>query len=166
MKLIFGRLVGVMLVSLPSLAFAGSQPPIGINWSPVSSVPTLGAFGAYLLIALVAITALKVFRQKPGLLRGFVLLSASALIASGTLYIDQVVSGPTVITASTCERGSDTYGFQDSSAQFANDSECPMLLNLDITDQPSFCAWQTPDLVNGGVVQPGQSGALPYWSCL
>lgn len=166
MKFNSGRLLCAMIVGAPSLAFAG-QPPIGISWSPVASVPALGAYGAYLLIALMALAALRVFKQKPGLLRGVALLSASTLMASATLYVDQVVSGPSSsFTASTCEIGSGDYPFQESTAQFANESQCPMLLSLDITNQPSFCTWLTPDLVNGGVVQPGQTGILPHWSCL
>lgn len=170
MKAVFCRLMGASALGFSSLSFAGS-PDIVVTWSPVASVPTLGTYGVYLLIGLVAVVALRLFKQKPSLLRGFTLLTGGALVSAGALHIEDVVSEPNlpepIFSGQACESGQSSYPDQVANIAFVNQSQCPMQLSFVLTSAPNsqLCNLSTPALSDGDVVPPGESGELPYWVC-
>lgn len=165
MKSLF-KVILVMFAALPTLSFAGS-PLISVSWSPVTSVPALGSYGLYLLIALIAVVAMRLLKPQPTFLRGLAVLSAGMLFASSALHIEKVVSLPEPIFSGTeCTSGQADYPDEVAGIDFANQSQCPMLLRLVITPAPNqTCNLITPDLADGDVVPALSSGTLPHWSC-
>ena len=167
MKFLPLKVLLILLSALPALSFAGVVNSITVSWSPVTSVPTLGSYGLYLLIALTAVIAVRLLKSQPAYLRGLALLSAGTLFASSVLHIDKVVSLPkSIFSGAECARGEGDYPDEVAGIDFVNQSQCPMLLRLVITPAPNqTCDLITPDLVDGDVVPAVSSGALPYWSC-
>ena len=125
-----------LLLGVPSLSFAAPYYEFTISWGPVTAIPTLGAYWTLLLIALAALTALRVYQQNPSLKRSLVLTVGCSLLAAGVVYTDKAVSGVHQISANACAAGSATYLGETSDATFQNTSDCALTVSVDISTDP------------------------------
>lgn len=136
------KAVASLLLTVPSMSFAIDPYAFNISWSPTpevfTAIPTLGAYWTFLLIALVALTALRVSKQNPSLMRSLVLTVGCSLLAAGGLFIDKAVSGTQQITESACTAGNATYSGETPGATFGNTSDCALTVSVDIPTDLAF----------------------------
>ena len=84
----WGGVTAIVLLSGSQLSLAGATDPIGpvVSWAPVAStpVPTLGTWALLMLSILLAVIALRTWREAPTVL-GSMLLVAAAGLSGGSL---------------------------------------------------------------------------------
>lgn len=104
----WGGVTAIVLLSGSQLSLAGATDPIGpvVSWAPVAStpVPTLGTWALLMLSILLAVIALRTWREAPTVLRSMLLVAAAGLSGGSLLWSEDATSGRVdLLTGASCE---------------------------------------------------------------
>lgn len=146
------------LMASADYAAAGAAGPV-VTWEPltISSVPSLSTWAVVMLSVLVAILALRGWRESPNVLRSLLVLAMAGSAAGGVLWVDRVNSSALVVPTNTCE-GSHTV---NSSTELENNcgetvvltvQSCPTDYELICYNTAVECAQSGDTLPNGSTI--------------
>lgn len=152
------------LLSFSQFSLAGIPGPV-VSWEPVAStaVPTLGTWALLMLSMLIAVIALRTWREAPTVLRSILLVAAAGLSGGSLLWSDDVKSGVVseVFTGAGCE-GSITV--ENGSTGLVNNCGQTVVLTVGSCPEGEVKTSALDDnwAETGDLLEDGSQVALPY----
>lgn len=144
-----------LLVSQHSLAGAETGPLV--SWAPLpDKVPTLSTWALIMLAVLIAVLALRTWREAPNVLRSLLLLAVVGVSGSSLLWTGDAKSGVVEFTTTNC---TGSLNVQGTGTGLVNNCGATVVLtvgscaagrSLTCWNSPNPCAATGDKLVNGG----------------
>lgn len=159
----WGWLAVAGLLSFSHFSLAGVSGPV-VSWEPAAStpVPTLGTWALLMLSILLAVIALRTWREAPTVLRSMLLVAAAGLSGGSLLWSDEAKSGFTeIFTGAGCE-GSITV--EDGATGLVNNCGQTVVLTVgscpegEVKDSALATSWAE----TGDLLEDGSQVALPF----
>ena len=154
------KVSSISLLAVGDNAVAGLAPGPVVSWGPlnISAVPTLGTWALVMLAMLLAIFALRAWRESPNILRSVVVLAMAGATAATAVWTGEVKSSAYVVQTNEC-RGSITVG---SSTELENNCGETVVLSVGScsTDRELICYNTAVECARSGDLLPNGSRVL------